>query len=110
MIIKGGVVYDPANGIFGEEMDICVEGGKVVEDARGEEIDARGLLVMPGGVDAHSHIAGPKVNTGRIMCPNDGRMGIEPRTGCVPSFHGVHCAQLPCHGLSLCSDGLHHCL
>lgn len=86
MIIKGGVVYDPANGIFGEEMDICLEGGKVVEDARGEEIDARGLLVMPGGVDAHSHIAGPKVNTGRIMCPNDGRMGIEPRTDlCRPS-------------------------
>jgi len=86
MIIKGGVVYDPKNGIFGEKMDICVNGGRIVDDANGEEIDASGLLVMPGGVDAHSHIAGPKVNTGRIMSPNDGRMGIEARSGiCRPS-------------------------
>jgi formylmethanofuran dehydrogenase subunit A len=86
MIIKGGIVYDPANGIYGEEMDICIEGGRVVEEAKGEEIDAIGLLVMPGGVDAHTHIAGPKVNTGRIMSPGDARLGIEPRTAvCRPS-------------------------
>jgi formylmethanofuran dehydrogenase subunit A len=85
MIIKGGIVYDPANGIFGEEMDLCVDDGKIVEDAKGQEIDARGLLVMPGGVDAHSHIAGKKVNTGRIMSPNDSRLGAEPRRGiCRP--------------------------
>jgi formylmethanofuran dehydrogenase subunit A len=86
MIIRGGIVYDPANGIFGEEMDICIDSGRIVEDAGGEEMDAKGLLVVPGGVDAHSHIAGPKVNTGRIMSPNDSRMGIEPRTKvCRPS-------------------------
>jgi len=81
MIIKGGIVYDPLNGIFGEEMDISIENGKVVEEAENkEEIDAKGLLVMPGGVDAHAHIAGAKVNTGRIMRPDDGRIGIEPKT------------------------------
>ncbi len=81
MIIKGGVVYDPTNGIHGEEMDISIEDGKVVEKSEGgEEIDARGMLVMPGGLDAHAHIAGAKVNTGRIMRPEDGRRGIEPRT------------------------------
>lgn len=86
MIIKGGIVYDPANGIFGEEMDICIENGRIAEDAGGEVIDARGLLVMPGGVDAHSHIAGPKLNTGRIMRPDDSRIGTEPRTRvCRPS-------------------------
>lgn len=86
MIIKGGIVYDPANGIFGEEMDLCVENGRMVERAKGEEIDARGLLVMPGGVDAHSHIAGKKINTGRIMRPDDSRLGIEPRNSvCRPS-------------------------
>lgn len=86
MIIKGGIVCDPSNGIFCEKMDICVDRGRIVEDAKGDEIDAKGLLVMPGGLDAHSHIAGPKVNTGRIMCPNDGRMGIEPKGGvCRPS-------------------------
>ncbi|MFB3765275.1 MAG: formylmethanofuran dehydrogenase subunit A [Methanotrichaceae archaeon] len=86
MIIKGGLVYDPENGVFGDEMDICIENGHVVEDSKGEEIDARGLLVMPGGVDAHSHIAGAKVNTGRIMSPGDSRLGIEPKTAvCRPS-------------------------
>jgi formylmethanofuran dehydrogenase subunit A len=86
MIIKGGIVYDPANGVFGEEMDICVDNGRIVEDAKGEEIDARGLLVMPGGVDAHSHIAGKKVNTGRVMRPDDSRLGAEPKTAvCRPS-------------------------
>jgi formylmethanofuran dehydrogenase subunit A len=86
MIIRGGIIYDPANGIFGEEMDICVDGGRIVEDATGEEIDARDLLVMPGGVDAHSHIAGGKVNMGRIMRPDDSRLGAEPRTRvCRPS-------------------------
>jgi len=86
MIIKGGIVYDPANGIFGEEMDLCIEGGRIAETAKGEEIDARGLLVMPGGVDGHSHIAGKKVNTGRIMRPDDSRLGLEPRNGvCRPS-------------------------
>ena len=32
-------------------------------------IDAAGLVVMPGGVDMHCHIAGSKVNTARMMCP-----------------------------------------
>lgn len=86
MIIKGGIVYDPANGIYGEEMDLCIDKGRMAEEGKGEEIDARGLLVMPGGVDAHSHIAGKKVNTGRIMRPDDSRLGTEPRTAvCRPS-------------------------
>lgn len=86
MIIKGGIVYDPANGIYGEEMDLFIDQGRMVEKAKGEEIDASGLLVMPGGVDAHSHIAGKKVNTGRIMSPNDSRLGTEPRSAvCRPS-------------------------
>lgn len=86
MIIRGGIVYDPSNGIFGEEMDLFIDRGKMVEEARGEEIDASGLLVMPGGVDAHAHIAGKKVNTGRIMRPDDSRLGTEPRNGvCRPS-------------------------
>ncbi|OPX77020.1 MAG: dihydroorotase [Methanosaeta sp. PtaB.Bin039] len=79
MIIRGGIVYDPANGIYGEEMDLFIEGGRIAEEAAGPELDASGLLVMPGGVDAHSHIAGTKVNTGRIMRPDDSRMGTEPR-------------------------------
>ena len=76
IIIKNGYVYDPINGINGEKMDIFVENGKIVEkidekDAR--IIDATNKVVMPGGVDIHSHIAGPKVNVGRILRPEDHR-------------------------------------
>lgn len=69
-------------------MDLFIDQGKISESekAKGEEIDASGLLVMPGGVDAHSHIAGPKVNIGRMMSPGDARRGTEPRTAvCRPS-------------------------
>ncbi len=74
--ISGGRVHDPANAVDGEVRDVCLQDGKVVAevgpDARG--IDARGMVVMPGGVDIHAHIAGPKVNAARKLSP-DGRRG-----------------------------------
>ena len=78
-----GTVYDPANGIDGEVRDLWIAGGRIVEPPADPEvrptrtIDARGLVVMPGGVDMHCHIAGPKVNTARKMCPEQKRRG-EP--------------------------------
>ncbi len=73
LIIKNGIVYDPLNKIDGEKKDIFIEDGKVVAKANGDAkvIDASGLIVMPGGVDIHSHIAGPKVNAGRSFRPED---------------------------------------
>jgi len=35
---------------------------------------------MPGGVDIHSHIAGPKVNAGRLLRPEDHYKDVEPKT------------------------------
>src|SRR5690606_7735150 len=32
-----------------------------------------GLVVMPGGIDMHCHIAGPKVNAARKLLPEDHR-------------------------------------
>ena len=72
--IINGEVYDPINGINGEVRDICVQDGRIVADAPGAPtIDAAGMVVMPGGVDMHSHIAGPKVNLARKMRPEDHR-------------------------------------
>ena len=34
-------------------------------------IDAKGKTVMAGGVDVHAHVAGPKVNVGRLFRPED---------------------------------------
>ena len=36
-------------------------------------LDATGLVVMPGGIDMHCHIAGPKVNVARRLRPEEKR-------------------------------------
>ena len=73
--IAGGCVHDPANDVDGEVSDVCIEGGKVVADVGPDarRIDARGMVVMPGGVDIHAHIAGPKVNAARRLTPDERR-------------------------------------
>lgn len=72
-IIKNGYVVDPVLGIDCEKKDISVKDGKIVEDAGNDAkvIDASNMLVMAGGVDIHSHSAGPKVNVGRNFRPED---------------------------------------
>ena len=88
--ITGGRVYDPANGIDGEVRDILVRDGRVVdrvsEDARA--LDASGMVVMPGGVDIHCHIAGPKVNLSRKLQPEDHRHDVQPGTDVIRSGVG----------------------
>ncbi len=81
--ITGGYVYDPANGIDGQVRDIWIDGGKIVEPPSdpgvrpARTLNAAGLVVMPGGIDMHCHIAGPKVNTARKMRPEEKRLA-EP--------------------------------
>lgn len=90
LLIKNGSVYDPINGVKGDRMDISIKDGKIVDKVSSEaaKIDAGGRLVMPGGVDAHSHIAGAKVNLGRLMRPEDSRAGIKPRTKITRAYSG----------------------
>jgi formylmethanofuran dehydrogenase subunit A len=88
--IAGGRVYDPANGVAGEVRDVCVQDGKVVDDvpADAKRIDARGMVVMPGGVDIHAHIAGPKVNASRKLAPDEHRGEVLERTDVLRSGTG----------------------
>jgi formylmethanofuran dehydrogenase subunit A len=84
IIIRNGYVYDPTNGIDGEKTSICIKDGKIVDEravkaADAQVIDASGCIVMPGGVDIHTHIAGPKVDSGRLLRPEDHRKDVEPR-------------------------------
>jgi formylmethanofuran dehydrogenase subunit A len=85
--IVNGTVYDPANGIDGEVRPIAVRGGRIVDEGElpptARTIDARGMLVLPGGVDLHSHIAGPKVNAARKMRPEDHRRAEPVRRTAV---------------------------
>ncbi len=98
--ISGGKVYDPANGVDGEVRDLWVQDGKVIAapldpGAKGDlTLDATGMVIMPGGVDMHCHIAGPKVNAARKMRPEEKRNAPKIQrtliqrsgtTGSVPS-------------------------
>jgi formylmethanofuran dehydrogenase subunit A len=77
-LLRGGTVYDPANSIDGETRDLWFRDGLIISPP-GPDIsadrtyDATGLVVMPGGIDMHAHIAGPKVNIARKLRPEDRR-------------------------------------
>ncbi|MGH9310125.1 MAG: amidohydrolase/deacetylase family metallohydrolase [Vicinamibacterales bacterium] len=62
LLIKGGHVIDPANGIDGV-MDVAVAGGKIARVAANIDsstaartADATGMYVAPGLIDIHSHV------------------------------------------------------
>jgi len=82
LLIKNGTVFDPINNIDGEKIDIAIRDGKIVEkaDSNARVIDASKMIVMPGGVDLHAHIAGSKVNAGRLFRPEDHRYEAYART------------------------------
>jgi formylmethanofuran dehydrogenase subunit A len=89
--IEGGRVYDPANGVDGDVRDVCLsDDGKVVDDVpeSATRIDARGMVVMPGGVDIHAHIAGPKVNAARRLAPEEHRGDVHERSAILRSGTG----------------------
>lgn len=72
--LAGGRIVDPAHG-RDEIGDVWIEGGRVVpapaDPARraDEEHDVAGCIVLAGGIDIHSHIAGVNVNTARLLLP-----------------------------------------
>src|SRR5947209_7108437 len=72
--ITGGKVYDPANGVHGEVRDVCISDGRVVAGVEsGRTIDATGMVVFPGGVDVHTHVAGAALNFARGLIPEQHR-------------------------------------
>ncbi len=65
VLIRGGTLYDPANGVGGTIRDLWIGNGRVVLPPEHPDdvdiIEARGLLVAPGAIEIHSHIAGPQL-------------------------------------------------
>lgn len=86
--LKNGIVFDPKNKINGEMKDVFISNGKIIEDEakNSKVLDVTGKILMPGGVDLHSHIAGPKLSIGRIYRPEDTRRGIKPKTSNIHGF------------------------
>jgi dihydropyrimidinase len=61
LVIRGGTVATASD--VGRS-DVGVKGGRIVALAEtlpacSREIDASGLLVLPGGIDSHVHLAQP---------------------------------------------------
>jgi formylmethanofuran dehydrogenase subunit A len=76
--ITGGKVYDPAHNINGVVQDICIDNGKIVADVSGgRTIDATGMIVFPGGVDIHTHVAGGALNFARGLLPENQRAAAK---------------------------------
>ncbi len=89
LLLKNGTVFDPINGVFGESMDLCISDGRIVEKVgeNARTLDLKGRVVMPGGIDIHTHIMGCKLDVGRSMCPEDHR--IDPSPGTSKARAGV---------------------
>ncbi len=91
LMIKNGLVYDPLNGIDGERVDIFIQDGKIVDkvdERKAKTIDASEMVVMPGGVDIHTHIAGAEVNNARLLRPEDHFRDVEAKTNITRSGVG----------------------
>ena len=73
-VLTDGTIHDPLHGRDGVVDDLWVAHGRIIarptDTAGFTRIDVRGRVVMPGGVDLHSHVAGPKVNAGRRIAPH----------------------------------------
>jgi len=67
LLVKNGTVLTVTKGVL-ENTDVLIKGGKIVQLGKGlqaagaKEIDATGLFVMPGIIDAHSHIGLDAIN------------------------------------------------
>lgn len=73
--LRGGTVVDPANAAGGSIRDVWIRGQRIVAapaPGAGRTVltmDCSGRVLMPGGIDLHSHIVGPKVNAARMLQP-----------------------------------------
>lgn len=106
VLIKNGTVLTITNGAL-ENTDVLVRDGKIarigkdLRTPRGVEVvDATGKFVMPGIIDAHSHIAGSAINEGTSQVTSEVSMEdvVNPLdvsiyralAGGVTSIHLMH--------------------
>ena len=106
VLIKNGTVITITNGTL-ENTDVMVRDGKISRIGKNlkarkgmEVVDATGKFVMPGIIDAHSHIAGSSINEGTSQVTSEVSMEdvVNPLdvsiyralAGGVTSIHLMH--------------------
>ena len=96
--LANGLIVDPATGRDRAAGDLYIGDGRIVADpGRGARIDhvidIGRRIVMPGGIDIHSHIAGGKIGLARSLMLEEQRRHPVMRSatlrsgsgGCTPS-------------------------
>lgn len=106
VLIKNATVITITDGTL-ENTDVLVENGKITRIGNSlrtpngvMEVDATGKYVMPGIIDAHSHIAGTSINEGTSQVTAEVQMAdvVDPLdisiyralAGGVTSIHLLH--------------------
>jgi formylmethanofuran dehydrogenase subunit A len=92
MLIKltAGTVYDPANDIDGQVRDLYISDDHITGDPGmganiDQEYDLRGMAVMAGAIDMHTHIGGGKINVARTLMPEFCRQAPVERSALTRS-------------------------
>jgi len=70
IVLRGGRVYDPANGMDGALRDVWIDGERIVPAPAAPpegivQVDAAGLILAPAGIEIHTHVVGPTLNAAR---------------------------------------------
>ncbi len=77
IVLKGGQVYDPANGLKGKVCDLWIEGDRIVAPPQNPVnltvIDARGWIIAPGAIEIHAHLGGQPLTMARHFCLSEER-------------------------------------
>lgn len=106
LLVRGGTVITVTRGTL-EETDVLIRDGKIAQigkditaPANSQIVDATGLFVMPGIIDAHSHAALDAINeatspvtaevqTGDVLNPYDITI-YRALAGGVTTIHAMH--------------------
>lgn len=86
MIIKNASVYTPEHTF--EQKDIYIDGELFGREGQGDEVDAQGLLAIPGLIDIHTHgcmghdFCGGTEEDLDVICKYEGEHGV---TAVVPA-------------------------
>jgi dihydroorotase len=98
LILKGGRVIDPANGLDGVR-DLAVNEGRIAEiaaeiprGAAAETVDVGGRLVLPGLIDTHAHVY--EYVSGRFGLNAD-MVGVQSGVTTVIDQGGPSCMTFP---------------